>query len=191
MIMTAEHIGAESIRVMHPLYHAGQGGSIPTSALDLTIERIDLARARALNRLWHSILPSIDTGCIVKQPYPCFAATHAGIIYSVAIWSNPIARHLPQHSWLELRRMAIAPDAPRNTGSRMLAIMRRLLRNDYPHIERIISYASASVHTGAIYRADGWVEAARSRPDTWARPGRSRPESKQQDARIRYERTLH
>ena len=47
---------------------------------------------------------------------------HDGVTYAVALWHNPSARTLPGH-WLELRRMACAPDAPHCTASRFLAEM--------------------------------------------------------------------
>lgn len=181
---------ADSIRVMHPLFHAGEGGSIPTSALDLYIEPIAFRRAVELNGEWHSILPNFGTGFIEDQPFPCFAAVYAGLIFAVAIWSNPAARNLPQQDWLELRRMAIASDAPRNSASRMLRVMRLLLHRERQHVTRVVSYQSKSVHTGSIYRADGWRAVSECKGDTWNRPSRARPESQQIDDRIRWERPI-
>jgi hypothetical protein len=62
---------------------------------------------------------------------------------------------LPSH-WRELRRMACAPDAPRNTPSRFLAWMARWFAIHSPECEKLISYQDTAVHTGAIYRAAGW-----------------------------------
>src|SRR4051794_16758259 len=103
---------AESIdRSMHPLFQVGKGGSIPTSALELRIELLAFKRALEFNAAWHSILPRFGTGFIEDQPFPCFAAVcPSGLIYAIGIWSNPAARNLPQQTWLELRRMAIAAD---------------------------------------------------------------------------------
>jgi len=183
--------GAESIRVMHPLFQAEEGGSIPTSALLLTLEEIDFCRARELNKLWHSRLPRIGTGFIKSQPFPCFAATFEGVIYAVAIWSNPIARKLPQQEWLELRRLAIAPDAPRNTASRMLRIMALLLRKSRPEVTRLISYHDTEVHTGCIYKAAGWERTLVGTSFvTWNRPGRWRPKDQSTAAKQRWEKSL-
>jgi hypothetical protein len=185
---------AESIRVMHPLFQAGQGGSIPTSALQLWVEPIAFVRAQEMNREWHSILPRFGTGFIKEQPfraYPCFAAVGPNDrIYAVAIWSNPESRNLPQDTWLELRRMAVPADAPRNTASRMLRVMRILLHRSHPQIVRVISYQSKSVHDGTIYRADGWRVKAECKGDTWNRPKRARLESQQIDDRSRWERPI-
>ena len=175
---------------MHPLFQADQGGSTPTSALSFHIDKIPFERARELNGAWHSILPRFGTGFIESQPFPCFAAQHNGRIYAVAIWSNPCARKLPQQTWLELRRMAVAPDAPKNLASRMLAVMRRLLHRAIPEIVRVMSYQSKSVHSGAIYRADGWRPVSECKGDTWNRPMRARLESQQIDDRVRWERPI-
>jgi hypothetical protein len=147
-------------------------------------------RAVELNRAWHSILPRFGTGFIEDQNFPCFAAEFEGRIYAVAIWSNPAARKLPQDTWLELRRMAVASDAPDCTASRMLRIMRLLLHRKYQRVVRVCSYQSKSVHAGTIYRADGWRAVSECKGDTWNRPSRARLESQQIDDRIRWERPI-
>lgn len=168
-------LSAGNIRVMCPLFHAGEGGSSPTSALSLLIEKIDFVRARELNALWHSKLPRMGTGFVRNQPFLSFAATFGGIIYAVAIWSNPVARSLPQQEWLELRRLAISPDAPRNTASRMLRIMAILIKKEKPKIDRLISYHDTSVHDGGIYRAAGWEKGPLAKGHPWGSPSRHRP----------------
>jgi hypothetical protein len=93
--------------------------------------------------------------------------------YAVALWHNPSARTLPEH-WLELRRLAVAPDAPHCTASRMLGEMARFFRGHCPERERMISYQDPSVHTGTIYRAAGWrvafIGASRVRDRSTNRP---------------------
>ena len=181
---------AESVRVAYPLFQVGGGGSTPTSALQLRIDRIPIEKAIELNRHWHSILPRFGTGFIKNQPFPCFSAVFQNLIYAVAIWSNPAARNLPQKEWLELRRMAIADDAPKNTASRMLSIMRAELHRSLPEVVRVVSYSSDSVHRGTMYKADGWLPMATCKADTWDRPGRARLASQQIDNRIRWERPI-
>lgn len=183
-------MSAESIRVMHPLFQAGKGGSIPTSALSLVLSQIDFRHAKALNKLWHSRLPRMGTGCIHNQPFLCYAAEYEGIIYAVAIWSNPVARNLPQQTWLELRRLAIAPDAPRNTASRMLRIMALLIRKARPDVVRLVSYQDMAVHTGGIYRAAGWAATTVNDDGNWDRPNRSRPKAQSEAAKQRWEKSI-
>ena len=161
---------AESIPAEHPADQPGGGGSTPTSALQLWVHRIQYPRAQELNALWHSTLPRIGDPKNVMAKTPCFAATYKDQPFAVAIWSHPVNRKLPQKEWLELRRLAICPDAPRNTASRVLAVMARLLRASHPEIVRFISYQDTDAHTGAIYRAAGWVPTVRSKFSTWNKP---------------------
>jgi len=85
-----------------------------------------------------------------------FSGEIDGITYVVALWNNPSARGLPDN-WLELRRMACAPNAPPNTASKFLSYMAKWFRANKPKYQRLISYQDTAVHTGTIYRASGWV----------------------------------
>lgn len=186
----------QALRVMHPLYQAGQGGANPTvplSAKSLMIETIGFDVAKNLNRMWHSRLPKIGTGCIDNQPFLCFAACGAqSVAYAVAIWSNPVARELPQDTWLELRRLADAPDAPKNTASRMLRIMELMIRRSKPVVERLVSYHDTKAHTGGIYRAAGWTAVETNGSNTnWNMPGRPRPDSPSRAPKQRWEKIIH
>jgi hypothetical protein len=77
--------------------------------------------------------------------------------------------------WLELRRLAIAPDAPKNTATRMMGFMARDIRKRHPEINRLISYQDTEVHKGTIYKAAGWSEGNRSTVSGkgWCTPGHS------------------
>lgn len=181
---------ADTTRVVCPLFQAENGGSIPTSALQLRLYKMAFGEAKALNRLWHSRLPRLGTGFIKDQPFLCFGAEFDGLWYATAIWSNPVARHLPQQEWLELRRLAIAPDAPRNTASRMLAIMTLLICQERPEITTMVSYQDTEVHTGGIYKAAGWTKTLLSDGDEWDRPNRSRPKAQSAAKKQRWEKQL-
>lgn len=140
-----------------PLFQAGSGGSIPTRALDLRIEKIGARLACDLNRRWHSMLPRTDLGNILCGNMTiCFAAMHNDNWYAVAIYSQPIIASLCDGHTLELRRLAISDSAPKNTASRMLAITVRMIRREMPHIRKLVSYLAVDVHKGTIYRAAGW-----------------------------------
>lgn len=156
---------AEGDRVAHPLFQVEGGGSTPTSALSLLFHRIDRTKFAELNRAWHSRLPKIGA----SQFRVCYAAECGGKFYAVAAWSNPVARLLPQLEWLELRRFAIAEDAPKNTASRMLGWMIRDIRRTFPAVVRAISYQDLHAHQGTIYKAAGWhhAEGYESRARGW------------------------
>jgi hypothetical protein len=183
----------DGVRVAYPLFNqVGGGGANPTSPLQLTLDRIDFETARELNKLWHSRLPLIRNPASVMRQYPCFGAEFGGIWYATAIWSNPVARLLPQTTWLELRRLAIAPDAPKNTSSRMLAVMARLIRRDFPHVVRLVSYQDMNVHTGCIYRAAGWVlnDQISKRFRTWTNHTRTRNAEQSDAPKQRWEKEI-
>jgi hypothetical protein len=155
-------MSVDSTRVVCPLFHTGEGGSIPTSTLqarNLLFEQCPVRQATRLNRLWHSRLPAIHD---IFWHY-AFRASYDDVIYAIALWSQPTTRCLPGH-WLELRRMACAPDAPKNTASRFLGWMVRWFRRNYPERERCISYQDTAVHRGTIYRAAGWSVAYIGKP---------------------------
>jgi len=116
---------------------------------------ISIQKAKELNRMWHSRLPLYETGFCEKARI-CFGALHGGRWYAVAIWDNPTARALPQGTWLELKRMAICAEAPRNTASRMLKVMASIIRKRFLHIERLISYQSCIRKTLAFQRQPGF-----------------------------------
>lgn len=149
------HKCADGVRVAHPLFQVGGGGSIPTSALQLLFYATNHATFKRLNRLWHSRLPLIGS----SRGRVYYAAECENKIYAVAMWSNPVARLLPQLEWLELRRFAIAPDSPKNTASRMLGWMCRDIRQRFADVVRLISYQDCEAHKGTVYKASGWKQA--------------------------------
>lgn len=178
---------ADSDRVTHPLFHAGEGGSTPTSALSLWFFPCDRETFARLNLAWHSRLPRIGA----SQGRVYYAAEYDHRIYAVAMWSNPVARMLPQKEWLELRRFAIAPDAPRNSASSMLGWMVRDIRARFPEVVRLISYQDCDVHAGTIYKAAGWCRAENyvSRPAKvgWASRYRAGRTKQPMSTRMRWE----
>jgi hypothetical protein len=177
---------AEGVRLAHPLFQAEGGGETPTSALQVRFYPVPLAVARDLNRLWHSRLPRYGSpGCRLA-----YAAEYDGLYYAVAIWQRPLARLLPQTEWLELSRLAIAPDAPKNTASRMLGWMARDVALRFPGVVRLISYQDCEAHTGTIYRAAGWTPTTVNLNGEWNRPGRSRPAAQSLAPKQRWEKEV-
>jgi hypothetical protein len=70
-----------------------------------------------------------------------------------------------------LRRLACAPDAPKNTASRFLNWMVRWFRKRCPERERCIAYQDCQVHRGTIYKAAGWRKTFISKPRVRDRSG--------------------
>ena len=182
---------ADDVRDSMPLFRGGRGGATPTSALQLTVSKCNVHRAIELNAIWHSRLPVVDWSNVVRaSPSMCFVAEHDDIAYASAIWSAPCARLLNGRNWLELRRLAIAPDAPKNTASRMLGIMRRMIEKELPQIVNLISYQDTEVHTGTIYRAAGWLPTVRNESGDWQRPNRQRNAAQSLSPKVRWEYAL-
>jgi len=178
------------MRLLNPLWD--KETPPPPSCRQLTLEIVDFLWAKRLNKQWHSRLPRMGTGFVASMPFLSFAASHEGTAYAVAIWSNPVARNLPQQTWLELRRLAVAPDAPRYTASWMLGKMTRHIRKWLPEIENLISYQDLEVHTGTIYKATGWLPTVSSKEGAgiWDRPGRRRPKAQSEAGKQRWEKWL-
>lgn len=184
-------------RCVMPLW-AAETPPVLASPRQLALLPIPVRLACVLNRHWHSRLPEYRTGACLTSTV-CYAAVAEGWAYAVAIWSPPVARLLPPRTWLELRRLAIAPDAPHCTASWMLGQMVRRIRADYPWITRLISYQDCAVHTGTIYRAAGWQIGRHHPGGTWNRPdsrnrnGRPRTRPDAQGAtgpKVRWDRIL-
>jgi len=167
---------AGGVAVAHPLFFQVEGGgSIPTSALLLTFAPCGVKRAIELNRTWHSVLPKVVESNIVRnRRQVCYTAEYDGIDYAVAIWTDPVARMLNDVPRLELRRLAIAPEAPKNTASRMIRWMRNDVKKRWPELVQLVSYQDMAHHDGTIYRASGWKESIVSEGGEWAVPSRYR-----------------
>ena len=180
----------DSIRVVHPLFPVEDEGAIPISPLQLTLHIIDKKLAVTLNEYWHSRLPKCT------NPYSknaiSFGAEYKNRWYAVAIWTDPIARLFNGRNYLELRRMAIAENAPKNTASRMIRIMELIIRKEYPQIVKLISYQDTAVHKGTIYKASNWYPASVWKGHNWDRPniGRRRKPNQATGDKVRWERNL-
>lgn len=180
----------DEARVALPLFQAEYGGSIPTSPLQLTIEKINVHLACELNKQWHSRLPKIHWSNVVRNTrYVCFGAIYKNIYYAVAIWSSPVNQNRFKNGGdiLELRRLAISPEAPRNTATRMLMVMRKIVKKIFPNIKRLISYQDTDVHNGTIYKADNWKAVSLVRGISWTTNNRKRNKEQSLSNKIRWE----
>lgn len=179
----------DSARDLMPLFRHTRPQK-PDSPLQLEIMECKPQFACELNALWHSRFPRIDwTNVVRNKDYVCFVAVHDALIYAVAIWSSPIAGNMMKRGGgaLELRRLAIAPDAPKNTASRMLSVMRKRIKKQMPHINLLLSYQDMDVHSGTIYKASGWSVANVSRHGMVWSKSRKRNASQSTASKARWE----
>lgn len=151
------YLRGDGVPVASPLFQGEGGGSIPTSPLQFEFKECDVVTACQLVSLWHSRLPRIEPGNANMYPAVFYVAEFDEGLFATAIWSQPVARLLNGRNWIELRRFAISPQAPRNTASRMLSWMVKDIRRKFPKVERAISYQDTEVHHGTIYKASGWT----------------------------------
>lgn len=78
--------------------------------------------------------------------------------HGVMVLANPTSRRLPHDTWMELTRWCLTGTP--NAGSRQWSAARRWLIAAHPHITTVVSYSDPSAgHTGALYRACGWLPA--------------------------------
>ena len=87
--------------------------------------------------------------------------------------------------------MAISPECPRNTATRMLAHMRKHIAKMFPDIALLISYQDTEVHLGTIYKADNWLNVHESPGLAWNTPDRERNVEQSLAPKIRWEYKLH
>jgi hypothetical protein len=86
-----------------------------------------------------------STGC---RPRHVYEDEHGVIVFS-----SPVSRRLPS-KWLELSRWCLVD----GRGSQQWSSCVRWLRSNGVSATTVVSYADPSVgHTGALYRACGWV----------------------------------
>jgi len=174
--------------VVHPLF--GGGDAAPTSPLDFSLWDIGVDLAMELNDKWHSVLPDTNKGNLVRNKHKAFyALEYDGNYYAVGIWTDPVAANRLSFTAIELRRLAICKEAPKNTATRMLKLMREDLKRKFPHINRAISYQAKDHHHGTIYKADNWHPAAESAYVPWHKnKGEKVPQTK--SSKVRWEHYL-
>jgi hypothetical protein len=148
-----KEMSGDSTMAVRPLFQEEGDGAKPISPLQLILFECTQSLFVHLNSMWHSRLP--DAGGFYGNGV-FFAAEYANAYYATAAWSVPIAIAFNGKPYLELRRFAISSQAPKNTASRLLSVMVRMIRKKYPNIERLISYQDTAVHNGTIYKAQGW-----------------------------------
>lgn len=170
-----------------------EGGSIPTSPLQFSFEVIKAISACELNAKWHSRFPAIHWSNVVRNKhYICYAAKFEGQFFAVGIWSSPIAanRLKDGQKLLELRRMAINDQSPKNTASRMLSWMRKDIEKRFPDVLRLISYQDTEAHSGTIYKASGWHLANEPVAMDWSTSKRKRNIAQSSAPKVRWEYNL-
>jgi hypothetical protein len=132
---------------------------IPSSPKVFSLREIGVKHAMKYNEIWHSRLPITSHSNMIRNAHKVFyGAEFEGNCFAIAMWTDPVAanRMSKDYIWLELRRLAIAPDAPKFTATWMIAKMIKDIKKRFPDITMLVSYQDTEVHTGIIYKAANW-----------------------------------
>jgi hypothetical protein len=158
------------------------------SPKQLTLREIGVDFAMEKNEIWHSRLPKTDKSNLIRNSrYIFYGAEFLDHCFAVAIWTTPVARKLNEKgTFLELRRLAIAPDAPKFTATWMIAKMIKDIKKRFPEVTKLYSYQDTEVHTGTIYAAANWTKETVSKGSEWSVPSRSRPKAQSTADKIRW-----
>lgn len=130
------------------------------SAKDILIKPITAHTANALVKKVHY------SGKVVANSNLHFGVFLDGKLEGVMSFGSPMIKKnahkfVSGTSWngmLELNRMAFSDVLPKNSESRALSVAFRIIKENYPHIEWILSYSDGTqCGDGAIYRGSGFL----------------------------------
>ena len=150
---------------------------IPKSPKLMTLREVGVDYAMEKNASWHSRLPVTSHSNMVRNAHKVFyGAEYKDHCFAVAMWTDPVAgnRMSKDHVWLELRRLAIAPDAPKFTATWMISKMVKHIQKRFPDVTMLVSYQDTEVHTGTIYKAANWKLDTVSKFQEWSSEKRKR-----------------
>jgi len=151
----------------------------PNSPKQMNLKEISVKFAMEKNKEWHSRLPITNQSNMVRNSHKVFyGAEYLDHCFAVAMWTTPIARRLAnQKIYLELRRLAISPDAPKFTATWMIGKMVKNIKKKFPEIKKLVSYQDLDVHSGTIYAAANWKKDNITKGAEWSVPSRARKKS--------------
>ena len=168
--------GAGGVAVAQPEFHWAGGGSTPTPALhDLTVKLVP-------HRIAKSVLKRHYLGTLPGATQVCFGVfVGPRLEGAVTLGCGPINGHrlvdgAKRGDYLCLTRLWLSDGLPKNSESRVLAIVARLLRK-HTRVRFLISYADpAHGHLGTVYQAAGWTYIGRSSESDLYRVGNGKPQ---------------
>jgi hypothetical protein len=150
---------------------------VPSSPKLMNLREVGVDYAMEKNMDWHSRLPVTSHSNMIRNAHKVFyGAEYQDHCFAVAMWTDPVAgnRMSKDHVWLELRRLAISPDAPKFTATWMISQMVKDIKKRFPDVTKLVSYQDTEVHTGTIYKAANWVLDSVSKFQEWSSEKRQR-----------------
>lgn len=134
--------------------HHDDGGSIPTFPLHAL--RVRQCEVYDIQPVIEAVHYSHSTFGVTTDF--CFCVQHGDEIVGGAIFGKPAAFNVSAKygaGLTELRRFVLIDECPRNSESRVIAVMLRALKAK--GVQRVLSYADpAHGHSGVIYKALGF-----------------------------------
>lgn len=130
------------------------------SAKEIIIRPIKASDANKMCKILHY------SGKVVPNSQLHFGVYYKGkcegiMQYGPSINKKGTIRMVKNTGWnefIELNRMAFSPMLPKNSESRAIGVVNRIIKKQYPHIKWIVSFADAcQCGDGAIYRASGFI----------------------------------
>ena len=162
---------------------------IPDSPKLLNLRHVGVKYAMDKNMDWHSRLPITNHSNMIRNAHKIFyGAEYEDHCFAVAMWTDPVAgnRMSKDYIWLELRRLAISPDAPKFTATWIIAKMVKDIKKQFPDVTRLVSYQDTEVHTGTIYKAANWKLDSVSKLQDWSTGKRKRNALQSKSDKIRW-----
>lgn len=142
----------------------------PRSARDLAVAPVPYRIARRFVERNHYL------GYAPPGARACLGVFCGSRLAGVLVFGRPSARLEDQVGTLELTRMVLLDECPKNSESRALALAARWVKRNLPGVRRLIAYCDPGQgHRGTVYRAAGWRLAGVTKGGRWscpARPGR-------------------
>lgn len=169
--------GAESVDSSTSAIQAEGDGAIPISALHIhpipwTIAKSFLVERHYLHRIPLRCRVSLGVFSSDKLMAP---------LVGVMMWGNPIAANRIKDGefGLELTRMFLTDECPKNSESRCLGFARRWIKKHFPEKKFLLAYSDIEGmgHKGTIYKAAGWTMDRITVAMSW----KNRPEKKGRD----------
>ena len=161
----------------------------PVTCKSMNLREIGVDFAMKYNEQWHSRLPVTSHSNMVRNAHKVFyGAEYQDHCFAVAMWTDPVAgnRMSKDHVWLELRRLAISPDAPKFTATWMLSKMIKDIKKRFPDVTKLVSYQDTEVHNGTIYAAGNWKKDTISKYQDWTTGKRIRNATQSTADKIRW-----
>lgn len=162
---------------------------VPDSPKQMQLREVGVNYAMQKNAEWHSRLPVTSHSNMIRNAHKVFyGAEFEDHCFAVAMWTDPVAgnRMSKDDVWLELRRLAVSPDAPKFTATWMIGKMIKDIRKRFPDVTMLISYQDTEVHLGTIYAASNWERSGVTKGTDWTTKDRVRNKTQTLADKVRW-----